>query len=100
MLLKDVGRDVAGVGSTASGVVYVMDYASKAGATVSVIDGSGLDRGDRASPSSVVRLLMYERSQPVFPALYDSLPIAGVDGTIHARMRKGPAPRPCHAKTA
>src|SRR5436190_6970840 len=38
MLLKDVGRDVAGVGSTASGVRYVMDYAAKAGAVVSVID--------------------------------------------------------------
>ena len=42
---------------------------------------------------------MYERTQPEYQALYDSLPIAGVDGTIHDRMRKGPAHRRCHAKT-
>jgi D-alanyl-D-alanine carboxypeptidase/D-alanyl-D-alanine-endopeptidase (penicillin-binding protein 4) len=64
-----------------------------------MIDGSGLDRGDRASPQDVVKLLLSERKRPEFPALLASLPIAGVDGTIRDRMRTGPAKRNCRAKT-
>jgi D-alanyl-D-alanine carboxypeptidase/D-alanyl-D-alanine-endopeptidase (penicillin-binding protein 4) len=64
-----------------------------------VIDGSGLDHGDRASPRDVVKLLVSERKTEEFPAWYASLPIAGVDGTIYDRMRTGPAKRNCRAKT-
>src|SRR3954452_12158528 len=99
-LLKDLGRASGGIGSTAAGVRAVLNYGAKAGASpVALIDGSGLDHGDRASPRSVVRLLTYERARPEFQAFYDSLPIAGVDGTIYDRMRKGAAHRRCHAKT-
>jgi serine-type D-Ala-D-Ala carboxypeptidase/endopeptidase (penicillin-binding protein 4) len=98
-LLKDIGYAASGVGSTAAGVRAVANYATRAGARVALVDGSGLDHGDRASPRSVVRLLMYEHSRPEFQALYNSLPVAGVDGTIYNRMRSGPAHRNCHAKT-
>jgi D-alanyl-D-alanine carboxypeptidase/D-alanyl-D-alanine-endopeptidase (penicillin-binding protein 4) len=99
-LLKDIGRDTSGgAGTTTAGVAAVRSFASSVGARVSLIDGSGLDHGDRAAPRDVVRLLMAERSRPEFDAFYDSLPIAGVDGTIHDRMRSGPAKRNCHAKT-
>jgi D-alanyl-D-alanine carboxypeptidase/D-alanyl-D-alanine-endopeptidase (penicillin-binding protein 4) len=98
-LLKDIGRDASGVGTTSAGVAAVRSFASSLGARVSLIDGSGLDHGDRAAPRDVVRLLMAERSRPEFDALYESLPIAGVDGTIHDRMRSGPAKRNCRAKT-
>ena len=77
----------------------VRSFASSVGARVSLIDGSGLDHSDRAAPRDVVRLLQAERTRPEFPALYASLPIAGVDGTIHDRMRHGPARRRCRAKT-
>src|SRR4051794_7732603 len=98
-LLKDIGHDASGVGTTSAGVSAVRTFAGSLGARVSLIDGSGLDRGDRAAPRDVVRLLIAERSRPEFPALYDSLPIAGVDGTIDDRMRSGPAKRNCRAKT-
>ena len=98
-LLKDIGRDASGVGTTSAGVKAVRRYAASLGAKVSLIDGSGLDHWDRAAPRDVVRLLVAERSRPEFPALYESLPIAGVDGTIHDRMRRGPAKRNCRAKT-
>ena len=98
-LLKDIGRDAAGVGSTSAGVKAVERFAASLGARVSMIDGSGLDHGNRAAPRDVVRLLVAERSRPEFQALYDSLPIAGVDGTIRKRMRTGPAKRRCRAKT-
>jgi D-alanyl-D-alanine carboxypeptidase/D-alanyl-D-alanine-endopeptidase (penicillin-binding protein 4) len=98
-LLKDIGRDAAGTGSTSAGVRAVRSFAAAAGAHVQLIDGSGLDHSDRASPQDVVKLLVSERKRPEFQALYDSLPIAGVDGTIYNRMRSGAAKRNCRAKT-
>jgi D-alanyl-D-alanine carboxypeptidase/D-alanyl-D-alanine-endopeptidase (penicillin-binding protein 4) len=99
MLMKDIGHAASGFGTTAAGVKAVRSFAAAAGATVQLIDGSGLDHGDRASPRSVVKLLVSETKRPEFPALYDSLPIAGVDGTIYDRMRSGPAKSNCRAKT-
>ncbi|MEA2493485.1 MAG: hypothetical protein QOJ29_1396 [Thermoleophilaceae bacterium] len=98
-LLKDLGRDASGIGTTSAGVRAVRSFAATAGANVQMIDGSGLDHGDRASPRDVVKLLVAERSRAEFPQFFDSLPIAGVDGTIHDRMRSGPAKRNCRAKT-
>lgn len=98
-LAKDIGRDAYGLGTTANGVKAVMAYARSLGVRARLIDGSGLDHGDRASARDVVRLLLAERARPEFPALYASLPIAGVDGTIYDRMRHGPAHRRCRAKT-
>jgi D-alanyl-D-alanine carboxypeptidase/D-alanyl-D-alanine-endopeptidase (penicillin-binding protein 4) len=98
-LMKDIGRDASGVGSTSAGVRAVRSFASSLGARVSLIDGSGLDHSDRAAPRDVVKLLTGFRTRPEFPALYASLPIAGVDGTLDDRMRSGPAKRRCRAKT-
>ena len=98
-LLKDLGQAEVGTGSTAAGVRAVRAFAARAGARVQLIDGSGLDHGDRASPMEVVKLLNAERKTSEFPALYASLPIAGVDGTLDDRMRRGPAQRNCRAKT-
>jgi D-alanyl-D-alanine carboxypeptidase/D-alanyl-D-alanine-endopeptidase (penicillin-binding protein 4) len=39
------------------------------------------------------------RDRSGFTALYDSLPIAGRDGTLDNRMRHGRARGRCHAKT-
>jgi D-alanyl-D-alanine carboxypeptidase/D-alanyl-D-alanine-endopeptidase (penicillin-binding protein 4) len=47
----------------------------------------------------VVKLLDRMRTRPEFQALIDSLPIAGLDGTLDHRLRHGPARRRCRAKT-
>lgn len=62
-------------------------------------DGSGLSRTNFVSPRNMVRLLTYLHSRPYFQAFYDSLPIAGVDGSLAGRMRGTPAANNCHAKT-
>jgi D-alanyl-D-alanine carboxypeptidase/D-alanyl-D-alanine-endopeptidase (penicillin-binding protein 4) len=98
-LVKDIGHDASGVGTTSAGVKVIRSFASSVGSRVVLADGSGLDRGDRASPRDVVQLLMAERARPEYTAFFGSLPIAGVDGTIHDRMRSGPAKRNCRAKT-
>jgi D-alanyl-D-alanine carboxypeptidase/D-alanyl-D-alanine-endopeptidase (penicillin-binding protein 4) len=98
-LVKDIGRAASGAGTTAAGVRAVRSFAASVGARARLIDGSGLDHGDRAAPRDIVRLLVAERTRPEFQAFYNSLPIAGVDGTVHDRMRSGPAKRNCRAKT-
>jgi D-alanyl-D-alanine carboxypeptidase/D-alanyl-D-alanine-endopeptidase (penicillin-binding protein 4) len=87
------------IGTTKGGAAAAMAYAQSLGVRVSLVDGSGLSRSDRAAPRQVAHLLDRVRDQPGFPALYDSLPIAGRDGTLSSRMRHGSARGHCHAKT-
>jgi D-alanyl-D-alanine carboxypeptidase/D-alanyl-D-alanine-endopeptidase (penicillin-binding protein 4) len=46
-----------------------------------------------------VRLLISMARRDEYEALFESLPIAGRDGTLVDRMRRGPARGRCHAKT-
>src|SRR6185503_11202036 len=87
------------VGTTARGTRVVASFARKLGARPTLVDGSGLARGNRASPFSVVRLLsaMYKRDD--YDPFVDSLSIAGSDGTLADRMRRGVAHRHCVGKT-
>ena len=98
-LLKALGREVAHAGTTAAGARVAMRFAGTLGATPRLVDGSGLSRGNSASPRHVAALLAAERSRPEYDAFYASLPIAGVDGTLHDRMERGPARRRCRGKT-
>ena len=86
-------------GSTPAGARVAERVARRFGARVRLADGSGLSRGNRASPRAVGTLLERIRRWPEFRAFYDSLAIAGRDGTLHDRMRRGPARGRCRAKT-
>ena len=99
ILLKDLAHLAGGVGTTARGARVATSFARQLGARPLLVDGSGLARGNRASPYSVVRLLaaMYRRDD--FDPFVDSLPIAGRDGTLFSRMRRGPARFRCRGKT-
>jgi D-alanyl-D-alanine carboxypeptidase/D-alanyl-D-alanine-endopeptidase (penicillin-binding protein 4) len=59
---------------------------------VSLVDGSGLSRLDRVQPGALTRLLAAtagpDRAR-YFPVL-SGLPVAGFDGTLERRFRKGP----------
>jgi D-alanyl-D-alanine carboxypeptidase/D-alanyl-D-alanine-endopeptidase (penicillin-binding protein 4) len=101
LLAKDVAMMVNGRGTTSAGAALIEGFARRLGAGAQLVDGSGLSRGNRASPYRVVRLLraMYEREQPDSDAYIDSLPVAGRDGTLKDRMRRGPARNRCIGKT-
>jgi D-alanyl-D-alanine carboxypeptidase/D-alanyl-D-alanine-endopeptidase (penicillin-binding protein 4) len=101
LLAKDVAMQVNGRGTTSAGAALIAGFARRLGSGAQLVDGSGLSRGNRASPYRVVRLLsaMYKRDQAVSDALVDSLPIAGRDGTLTDRMRRGPARDRCRGKT-
>jgi serine-type D-Ala-D-Ala carboxypeptidase/endopeptidase (penicillin-binding protein 4) len=101
MLLKDLAAVGGHQGTTAAGAAAAARFANRLGSRVRMVDGSGLDRRDRAAPKEVVDLLnaMRNRSADEFNALLGSLPIAGRDGTLQDRMRRGAARDRCHAKT-
>ena len=53
-------------------------------------DGCGLSMYDYVSPELLVAFLRYAYNHDnIFPHLFRSLPVAGVDGTLKNRMRKG-----------
>jgi PBP4 family serine-type D-alanyl-D-alanine carboxypeptidase len=54
--------------------------------TYAYVDGSGLSRHNLVSADMLVRILRYMRGHKDFSIFYDSLPIAGVDGTLRSRM--------------
>ena len=99
LLAKDLAMQVRGRGTTAAGARLAAGFARRLGAPARLVDGSGLARGNRASPYRVVRLLEAMAGRDEFDAFYASLPVAGVDGTLYDRMRSGPARRRCRAKT-
>jgi serine-type D-Ala-D-Ala carboxypeptidase/endopeptidase (penicillin-binding protein 4) len=100
MLLKNLAMQARGVGTTKAGARLSAGYARRLGARARIADGSGLSRGNRASPHRVVRLLtaMLEEEE-LFDAWYASLAVAGRDGTLKTRMRSGAARGHCRGKT-
>lgn len=65
-----------------------------------VADGSGVSLYNYLTPELEITFLRYAyRDEAVFSPLYISLPIAGVDGTLKKRMRKGKAYGNVRAKT-
>ena len=99
ILLKDLALQAYGRGTTGGGARLAAGFARRLGARARIVDGSGLSRGDRASPYRVVRLLLAMQQRAEYPAFYDSLSIAGRDGTLAPRMRRGPARSRCRGKT-
>jgi D-alanyl-D-alanine carboxypeptidase/D-alanyl-D-alanine-endopeptidase (penicillin-binding protein 4) len=99
MLAKDIAMQVNGRGTTSAGAALVAGFARRLGSGAKLVDGSGLSRGNRASPYRIVRLLAAMARRDEYEALYDSLPVAGRDGTLIDRMRGGPARSRCRAKT-
>jgi serine-type D-Ala-D-Ala carboxypeptidase/endopeptidase (penicillin-binding protein 4) len=99
MLAKDLAMQANGRGTTSAGAALAAGFARRLSARARLVDGSGLSRGNRASPYRVVRLLSAMANRDEFDALYESLPVAGRDGTLADRMRSGPARGRCRAKT-
>lgn len=96
MLLKNLGAELGGTGSTAAGARVVRASAASIGLHPRLYDGSGLSRADRSSPAQIVALLRAERAHPSFTS---SLAVLGRSGTLVHRLRGTVAAGRCRGKT-
>jgi D-alanyl-D-alanine carboxypeptidase/D-alanyl-D-alanine-endopeptidase (penicillin-binding protein 4) len=99
MLAKDLAMQANGQGTTSAGARLAAGFARRLGARARLVDGSGLSRGNRASPYRIVRLLTAMSQRDEYEAFVDSLAIAGRDGTLKKRMRRSTARSRCRGKT-
>lgn len=58
---------------------------------VRLVDASGLSPLDRVEPGAVTQLLTLVARDPRFGPVLSGLPVAGFDGTLAQRYRRGPA---------
>ena len=66
---------------------------------VHLVDGAGLSHENHVTARAYLALLTAFTHETWFPALWDSLPIAGTDGTLKAKMVGSPAQGRVRAKT-
>ena len=100
LLAKDIAMQVNGRGTTSAGAALVAGFARRLGARArssSTAPGCRAATGRRPTASSACSPRW--RGATSTSALLDSLPIAGRDGTLYDRMRRGPARSHCRAKT-
>ncbi|HEY6308976.1 MAG TPA: D-alanyl-D-alanine carboxypeptidase/D-alanyl-D-alanine-endopeptidase [Candidatus Angelobacter sp.] len=102
LALRLTGRLGGQGGSFAGGEAAVKQFLLRAGLKEEefvLLDGSGLSRRDLVTPSAVTRLLVYAARQPWGAAYEETLPVAGVDGSLSERFLNSPAAGLVHAKT-
>jgi PBP4 family serine-type D-alanyl-D-alanine carboxypeptidase len=103
LLLKLLGAEEAGRGTTAAGAAVVRRELVERGvpmAGVRIVDGSGLSRLDRVTGRMLASLLVSARDDPaVSKAFVASLAVAGVSGTLEDRLTRPPARGRVRAKT-
>lgn len=102
LLLHQMGRRLACVGSTAQGARVVRAFLESAGIDKDdfvFFDGSGLSGHDLVTPRAIVKLLQYASTQPWFEDWKASLPIGGADGTLAGRFTQAPLKGHVFAKT-
>lgn len=86
MVVKELGVRVSGEGTTAAGLVAMRAALSRSGLPAdqfATVDGSGLDRSDRATCHLLLSALEAAGLQS---AVADGLPIAGRTGTLRKRF--------------
>jgi D-alanyl-D-alanine carboxypeptidase/D-alanyl-D-alanine-endopeptidase (penicillin-binding protein 4) len=103
LLLKTLGAEIEGVGTSAAGAAVVIQSLRDAGVPtegVRIVDGSGLSHGDRLSARTLGSLLVAAWTDPnLRDWLWAALPVAGVSGTLEDRLRARPARGVVRAKT-
>ena len=95
ILAKHLDATPTHPGTTDGGAAAAAHFARRFGATASLVDGSGLARGNRAAPRAIVRLLRGMYRHRGFEPYYESLARSSERGTLADRETN----RRCRAKT-
>ncbi len=101
-LLKTIGLETYGYGSVENGVKAAERVFQEMGINtenMKMADGSGLSRLNLITPRHIISLLSYMYKSKYFIPFFNSLPIAGVDGTLGMRMKNSTAEAKVRAKT-
>jgi D-alanyl-D-alanine carboxypeptidase/D-alanyl-D-alanine-endopeptidase (penicillin-binding protein 4) len=90
ILLRLLGREKGTAGTVEGGLEVLRGFLNRAGVPADqylFYDGSGLSRQNLVTPHAVVQLLRYAASQPWAASFRDTLPVAGVDGSLSERFK-------------
>ena len=101
-ILRTVGRENLGRGTPEAGLEAVEGTLARWGiepGAYHLTDGSGLSRRNQITPAALVRILRAMWRHPQHAVFRGTLPVAGVDGTLRARMLGTPAMGNVRAKT-
>jgi D-alanyl-D-alanine carboxypeptidase/D-alanyl-D-alanine-endopeptidase (penicillin-binding protein 4) len=102
LLLRLLGKLEGADGTYAQGARVVRQFLTDAGVSDSdfyLVDGSGMSLDDRIAPRAFTHLLDYAAKQPWGEMWRNTLPIAGVDGTLQSRSANSPLKGKMWAKT-
>jgi len=101
MFAREVGLKVANQGTTAAGTKAVVDKVHELGVPVdgvTLVDGSGLDHGNRVSCQTLMSALGLG-ARPEYNALWNGLAVAGQTGTLADEFRGSALNGKLRAKT-
>jgi D-alanyl-D-alanine carboxypeptidase/D-alanyl-D-alanine-endopeptidase (penicillin-binding protein 4) len=102
LLLRLLGKVHGKDGSFAQGARVVRQFLAGAGVDDGdffLYDGSGMSPEDKVAPRAFTKLLVYAAGQNWGAAWRETLPVAGVDGTLAGRFRNSPLKGKMWAKT-
>jgi len=102
LLLRLLGKIYGSDGSFEEGTRVVRQFLVDAGVDDNdffLYDGSGLSEMDKITPRAFTRLLGYASHQPWGTEWRETLPVAGVDGTLDNRFKDSPLKGKMWAKT-
>jgi D-alanyl-D-alanine carboxypeptidase/D-alanyl-D-alanine-endopeptidase (penicillin-binding protein 4) len=102
LLLRLLGKLCGSEGSFEQGARVVRQFLVDAGIDDNdffLYDGSGMSPADQMAPRALTRLLAYASLQPWGAEWKQSLPVAGVDGTLDNRFKDSPLKGRMWAKT-
>jgi D-alanyl-D-alanine carboxypeptidase/D-alanyl-D-alanine-endopeptidase (penicillin-binding protein 4) len=102
LALRAVARARRQAGSRQAGLEELKSFLGEIGIapeTVSLSDGSGLDRSDLVTPGAVIKLLRHMYASPARESWLSLLPVGGQDGTLSTRFPDSPAAGHIRAKT-
>jgi len=102
ILLRLLGREKGSAGTVQSGLDVLRGFLNTAGISPDDYvfhDGSGLSRENLVTPHAILQLLRYTSNQPWGKEFLDTLPAAGVDGSLADRCKNLDPQAHVYAKT-